>query len=131
MVIDTSAVIAIITGEPERERLMDAILAADRPVMSAATYVEAGVVLDRRHSPVLSRQLDQLLSRLGISLEPFTASQATIARAAYRDFGRGSGHPSQLNFGDCLSYALASERAAPLLFKGDDFTATDISAATW
>lgn len=131
MVIDTSALIAIITGEPERERLLSAILQDARPVMSAAAYVEAGVVLDRRRSPVLSRQLDQLITVLGITVGALTPAQARLARSAYRDFGRGTGHPAGLNFGDCMSYALASESTEPLLFKGDDFGHTDVRIARW
>ena len=92
--------------------------------MSAASYLESGVVLDSRRDPVLSRSLDDFLE-----IEPVTAEQARIAREAYRDFGKGSGHPAQLNFGDCFAYALAKSTDEPLLFVGLDFSHTDVTAA--
>lgn len=94
--------------------------------MSTASFVEASIVIDSSRSPLLSARLDDLVALHRITLEPFTASQATIARQAYRDYGKGSGHPASLNFGDCFSYALAREFDEPLLYKGDDFTQTDI-----
>ena len=97
--------------------------------MSAATFVEACIVVDANRDPVLSRRLDDLLRVAGVVVEPVTREQADIARAAYRDFGRGSGHPAGLNFGDCFSYALARVTAEPLLFKGDDFSHTDVIPA--
>lgn len=129
MIVDSSALVAIATDEPECDRFMRRILAADRAAMSAASYVETSIVLDGRRDPVLSRQFDELIERLDIHIEPVTTTQAVIARRAYRDFGRGSGHPAGLNFGDALSYALAKERREPLLFKGNDFIHTDIVAA--
>jgi ribonuclease VapC len=94
--------------------------------MSAASYLEAGIVADGSRNPVLSRQLDAVISDAIISIEPVTERQARIARDAYRDFGKGSGHPAGLNFGDCFAYALAKDRGEPLLFKGDDFSRTDV-----
>ena len=97
--------------------------------MSAASYVEAGAVVDRVGDPVLSRRLDELLEVLHIELAPFDAAQASAARPAYADFGRGSGHPAGLNFGDCLTYGLAKETGQPLLFVGEDFAQTDLRPA--
>lgn len=129
MIVETSALVAMALNEPECELFTSAIEAADVRSMSAASYVEAGVVLDSRRNAALSRQLDGLLIDLDIRIEPVTEAQAMIARAAYRDFGRGSGHPAKLNLGDCLSYALAKEKREPLLYKGNDFVHTDIQAA--
>jgi ribonuclease VapC len=86
-------------------------------------------VIDGSRDPVSSRRLDDLIRAIGIQIEPVTAEQVAIGRAAYRDFGRGSGHPAQLNFGDCFSYALARDLQEPLLFKGEDFARTDITSA--
>lgn len=129
MIVDSSAIIAILLGEPERGPFLDAIRAQPRPAISAVSYTEAGVVLDGRRNAVLSRQFDVLLGELGFTVVDVTARQARAARAAYRDFGKGSGHPAQLNFGDCFSYALATARDEPLLFTGDDFGHTDVRRA--
>lgn len=129
MIVDTSALIAILRNEPEAEQFARVISNSDRVRLSSVSYVEAGAVLDRGGSPVLARQLDRLIDASGIELESVTPRQTHIARAAYRDFGKGSGHPAALNFGDCFSYALASETGEPLLFKGDDFARTDLAPA--
>lgn len=114
--------------EPEGTSFV-ALIADDPEVrISAANYVEAGVVLDRA-GPVASRGLDEFIKDAQISIEPVSARQAELARQAYRDFGKGSGHPAGLNFGDCFAYALAVESGEPLLFKGDDFAHTGIAAA--
>jgi ribonuclease VapC len=97
--------------------------------LSAATYVEFGVVIDGRRDPRLLRRVDDLINAAGITIEPVTEQQARIAREAYRDFGKGSGHPARLNFGDCFAYALARDRGEPLLYKGTDFSHTDIRSA--
>lgn len=97
--------------------------------MSAANFLEAAIVVDAKRRPVASRRLDDLLEELDVVIEPVTEEQARIARAAYRDYGRGSGHPARLNFGDCFAYALARATGEPLLFKGDDFIHTDITSA--
>ena len=97
--------------------------------MTAASYLEVGMVVDGRGNPVLSRQYDALLEALGIEVVDTTAEQARVARAAHRDFGRGSEHPARLNFGDCLSYAAAVQDGVPLLFTGDDFIHTDVTPA--
>lgn len=94
--------------------------------MSAASYVELAVVVDGRRDPVASGSIDDLLRIYHIHIEPFTASQSRLARIAYQTFGKGSGHAARLNFGDCFSYALARDLGEPLLFKGRDFSQTDI-----
>lgn len=129
MIVDTSALVAILGSEAEADKFVDAIARADAPALSAATYVETAVVIDARRNPALSRALDRFLDESRISIEPVTPAQAKIAREAYRDFGRGSGHPARLNFGDCFAYALARDKNQPLLFKGDDFRHTDVDAA--
>lgn len=129
MIIDTSALVAILRDEPEAEAFAATIVATSERRMSAASYVEVGAVIDGARDPVASRRVDELIAAAGIAIEPLTAMQARIARQAYRDFGKGSGHPAGLNFGDCLSYALAADLGEPLLFKGDDFRATDITPA--
>lgn len=129
MIVDSSAIVAILKGESEAADFVALLLEDDGPRMSGANYVEAGVVADSGKDAVLSRQFDSLLQELQVSIEPVSAQQAIMARQAYRDFGKGSGHPANLNFGDCFAYALASETGQPLLFKGDDFTQTNITAA--
>ena len=129
MIVDSSAIVAILLAEPERQVLLEAIQQAPEVAMTAASYLEVGMVVDGRGNPVLSRQYDALLGALGIEVVDTTAEQARVARAAHRDFGRGSGHPARLNFGDCLSYAAAVQGGVPLLFKGDGFAHTDVTPA--
>lgn len=129
MIVDTSAVVAVIKGEHGWEEIERTLVEADAARMSAGTYQELAIVVDRAGDPALSRQLDQLLALWGVVVEPVTADLARVARDAYRDFGRGSGHRARLNFGDCFAYALASRRGEPLLFVGDDFSATDVIRA--
>ena len=129
MIIDTSAIVAILRQEPEARRFAEAIEAAPVRRISATTYVEIGAVIDGARDPVASRLVDELLATAGIIIEPVTAAQARIAREAYRDFGKGSGHAAGLNFGDCFAYALAKATGEPLLFKGDGFSHTDVAAA--
>lgn len=119
--------IAILRNEPERESFLARIASAGTLRISAASYVEAAAVVDGSRDPVASRRLDDFLAAAGIRIEVFTTEQAVIARAAYRDFGRGSGHRARLNLGDCYSYALAKANADSLLFKGEDFAHTDIA----
>jgi ribonuclease VapC len=126
VIIDPSAVLAVLLGEPERAAFLDVLSAAGRSRMSAAGYLELAIVVDGRRQPVLSRRLDEALDHMGVELVPVTPAQARIARQAYRDFGRGSGHPARLNFGDCFSYALAVESGEPMLWKGDDFGHTGV-----
>jgi ribonuclease VapC len=129
MILDTSVLIAILMNEPEAQRF-SALIAEDPDCrISAANYLEAAIVTDGVRNPVLSRRLDEIIRDAEISIEPVTESQARIAREAYRDFGKGSGHPAQLNFGDCFAYALARDQREPLLFKGSDFSETDLTSA--
>jgi ribonuclease VapC len=129
VIIDTSALAAILFGESDRGAYLTTIREAPRRVISAATYVELSIVVDGRHDPVLSRALDDLLGDLGIEVADFTVAQARIARSAHRDFGRGSGHPARLNYGDSFSYALAKYSGEPMLWQGDDFGHTDVRPA--
>lgn len=129
MIIDTSAVVAILRAEPEARHLVDRLLESDSARMSVASYLETSIVVDRLGDPTLSRRLDELLADLGVQMSDVTAAQARTARQAYRDYGKGSGHRAGLNFGDCFSYALAAEGREPLLFKGDDFGHTDMVSA--
>ena len=129
MIVDSSAIVAILRAEADTERLTKALFRAPNAVMSAASYLETSIVIDRSRDPRPSRQFDLLLHEAGIEIVPVTVEQARIAREAYRDFGKGSGHPAGLNFGDCFAYALATDRGEPLLYKGDDFVHTDIRSA--
>lgn len=128
MIVDTSAIIAILRGEPEADEFLHAISSADCR-MSVGSYLEAAIVADSVGSPALSRYFDDLVDAAALQLEPVTSEQARVARQAYRDYGRGSGHPAGLNFGDCFAYALARTTREPLLFKGDDFNHTDVLPA--
>lgn len=129
MIVDTSAIVGIVLGETHSEDLAEILLDATAPKMSAATAVEVNAVLTRRLRPEDQRRVERLLDVWEIELVPFDAAQAEIASRAYRDFGRGSGHPAGLNLGDCFSYALAEVTGEPLLYVGDDFVHTDVSAA--
>lgn len=129
MIIDTSAIVAILRQEPEARRFAEAIEAAAVRRISAATYVEIGAVIDGGRDPVASRLVDEMLATAGIVIESVTEKQGRVARDAYRDFGKGSGHAAGLSFGDCFAYALAKEKGEPLLFKGDDFSRTDVAVA--
>ena len=126
MILDTSAIVAIFQYEPEAAIFTQAI-ENHRPVrVSAATWFEAAVVVDGNRSPALSRRFDEFIHEAGVEIEQVTARQAELAREAYRAFGRGSGHPAHLNFGDCFAYALAMDKDEGLLFKGNDFANTDV-----
>jgi|SRR5215471_9080659 len=129
MIVDTSAFIAILRDEEDAMVFARAIANTASRRISAATYVETSAVIDASRDPIASRRFDDLLHEAQFAIESVTEVQARIAREAYRDFGRGSGHPARLNFGDCFSYALAKAMDEPLLFKGDDFTRTDITSA--
>ena len=130
MIVDSSALVAIIHGEPGYERLQRQIVfAAKPPRMSSVNFLETAIVIDGKRDPKASRKLDDLIKELEIELIDFTPEHARLARAAYRDFGKGSGHPAKLNFGDCMAYALAQSEREPLLYVGDDFTHTDLEAA--
>jgi ribonuclease VapC len=129
MIVDSSALVAILRFEPERVLFARMLDEAAELHMSAATYLELSIVIDSRRDPVVSQEIDELITRFKIRIEPVTEAQAKIARQAYRDFGKGSGHPAGLNFGDCFSYALAREKREPMLWKGDDFGHTDLRPA--
>ena len=129
MVVDSSVWVAILRDEPEARTLLEAMTNAPGLHLSAASYVEVGAVVDAARDAIASRRFDELLEMFQVIIEPVTASQARRAREAYRDFGRGSGHRAQLNFGDVFSYALATELRMPLLFKGRDFSETDVMTA--
>lgn len=129
MIVDTSAIVAILRDEPEAKRFAEAIAAAGKPRVSAVNFVEAAAVIDAARSPVASRKFDDFLRESHLVIEPVTLEQARIAREAYRDFGKGSGHAAGLNFGDCFAYALARATGEPILFKGDDFSRTDLASA--
>lgn len=129
MIVDTSALVALLRDEPDAETYAHALGTARTSRISAGTLLEASVVVDANRDPVLSRRLDDLVRDVPLVVEPVTAAQAEIARRAFQDFGRGSGHAARLNFGDCFAYALARERGEPLLFKGADFSHTDVEVA--
>lgn len=125
MIVDSSVVVAICLGEADADDLALVLADADVLRMSAATLAETAVVLDLR----APGELDGFLGKVEIEIVPFDSAQASIARDAYRRYGKGSGHPASLNYGDCFSYALATHTDEPLLFKGDDFTKTDVVIA--
>ena len=127
MIVDSSAVLAILLREPERHSFEDAILASDSNKISAVNFVEAAVVADAREGAGLS-QFDALLREFQVEILPVTAQQAYSARQAYMDYGKGR-HPAGLNLGDCFAYALAKVSNEPLLFKGNDFRKTDVESA--
>ncbi len=129
MIVDTSAIVAILRNEPDADRFGKALAVATGPRMSAGTYFETAVVVDANGDRVLSARIDELLTVTFVAIDPVTRHHADLARAAYRDFGKGSGHVAGLNFGDCFAYALARDSGEPLLYKGDDFSHTDIASA--
>ena len=126
MIIDTSALIAILRNEPEAKDCALAIERNEIRRVSAANFVETALVIDGSRDPIASRRFDDLVKEAQIGIEPVTEAQARVAREAYRDSGKGSRHPANLNFGDCFAYALAKTTGEPLLFKGADFIHTDI-----
>ncbi len=125
MVVDTSALLAILLDEPERRAFNEAIEAAESRLMSAATFVEASIVIEARFGAEGIRDLDLFIERAGISLAAVDSEQAQVARRAFSRFGKGR-HPAGLNYGDCFAYALAIVLGEPLLYKGDDFGRTDV-----
>lgn len=128
MVVDTSALLAIFLLEPDAERFAEALRSDPESLVSAVSFVEASVVLDARTAGDSHAELDAFLSGAGVEVEPVSISQARMAREAYRAFGKGN-HAAGLNFGDCFAYALAKATEQPLLFKGNDFSQTDIISA--
>ena len=129
MIADTSAIIAILKGEDDAALYAQAISTVEARRISAASYLECGIVLDSQRDPIISRALDEFILEAEFEVQPVTERQARLARLAYADFGKGSGHPAGLNFGDCLSYALAVDLREPLLWKGDDFGHTGVQSA--
>jgi ribonuclease VapC len=125
MVVDTSALAAIFFHEPEREAFRNAIVAANSRLISAATVLEAGMVIEGRKGGGAGREFDLFIIRAQIEIVPIDAELAELARSAWRKYGKGR-HPAGLNFGDCFSYALAKATGEPLLAKGTDFASTDV-----
>ena len=130
MVLDTSALLAILFDELEAPRLLDAIDAATFRRVSAATMVETSIVVQARLGNEGERELDRLLDTIAAEITPVTAEQAKLGREAYKQFGKGR-HPTGLNLGDCFAYALAIALEEPLLFKGEDFSSTDVAVAAY
>jgi ribonuclease VapC len=128
MIVDTSAIIAILAKEPDTESYIQAISSAPRCRMSAGSFIELSIVIETQFSPEVLQQCDALFRRVGIVIEPVTENLAYIARQAFHDYGKGR-HPAGLNFGDCFAYSLAKHLGEPLLFKGRDFKKTDIPCA--
>src|SRR5690349_16196216 len=130
MVIDTSALLAILQREPERRRFLEAIESADSIRMSVASFVEASLVIESRDGSEGLRDFDRFIARAGIELIPVDLEQGQLARSAFSRFGKGR-HRAGLNFGDCFSYAAAIQLREPLLAKGDDFIHTDVPIPTY
>lgn len=128
MILDSSAVVAVLRDEPEAFIMAKAMSLAEVCGISAVSYLEAAIVIDSGRDPIASRRFDDFFRESQILVEPVTFRQAQIAREAYRDFGKGR-HRAGLNFGDCFAYALAKEKGECLLFKGDDFCHTDVEPA--
>jgi ribonuclease VapC len=128
MVLDSSAVIAILFDEPERSAFTHAIERDPRRLISAGNLLECALLTEARRGEAAGRELDLLLHRADVHTVPVDADQVELARSAWRRFGKGR-HPAALNFGDCFAYALSATTAEPLLFKGEDFTRTDVAVA--
>ena len=130
MIVDSSAIVAILGLESDAREFAEAIEEAPECRISVVNYVEAAIVLDSRGNQALSRRLDEFVREAQLTLEPVTVEQARLAREAYREFGKGR-HRAGLNFGDCFAYALAKEKREPLLFKSNDFRKTDVEPAEY
>ena len=128
MIVDASAILAVLLDEPEKAKYRDILLMTPTLSMSPVNYLEAAVRADDRRHPGKGPALDVLLESFGIAIEAITSEQARTARQAYKTYGKGN-HPARLNLGDCFAYALSKARREPLLFKGDDFRLTDVEAA--
>ena len=128
MVLDTSAVVASVTGEPDKERYRQAMFGADSLAMSSVTVLETRIVLHGRHGSDMVAAFDGMIAELAIEVVAFDGPQVDAAIDAFRRYGKGQGHPAQLNLCDCAAYALAMTRNEGLLFKGNDFARTDIAA---
>jgi ribonuclease VapC len=128
MVLDSSAVVAILFDEPQRSAFTRAIEREPRRLISAANMLESALIVEASRGETAGRELDLLLHRASVEVVPVDADQVETARAAWRRYGKGR-HPAGLNFGDCFAYALATASGMPLLFKGEDFSRTDVQAA--
>jgi ribonuclease VapC len=129
VIVDSSAIIAIVQQEPDAAILFKAFTIAESASMSIVSLVETAIVIDSKHDPVFSNELDRFLEGVKMRFVAVDEKQARIARQAYRDFGKGSGHLARLNFGDCFAYAAAKALNEPLLYKGTDFGQTDVRSA--
>ena len=130
MIVDSSALLAVFRKEPEAKRISEAILGPEECWISSGNLFESAMVAEGRQGDVAAAEFDQLVSELELRILPFTAGQVSLAREAFRKYGKGR-HPARLNFGACMAYALAKERGESLLFKGDDFSKTDIETAPY
>ena len=130
MIIDTSALVAVLDQESEAQRIVRTLASAPERILSAANLVEVGIVMQARRGDDGARDLDLLLAKLRVDIAAVTANQADIARKAFRRYGRER-HAANLNFGDCFAYALARDKSAPLQFKGNDFAKTDVMVASY
>ena len=128
MIIDTSALLAVILNEEDEEQMLTAMIDAPTLRISTANWVEAAIIIDARRNPAATMRFDDVIAELRLEIVPVSAQIASRARRAYVNYGKGY-HPARLNFGDCFSYALAKEYGEPLLFKGSDFSETDIQPA--
>jgi ribonuclease VapC len=128
VILDSSAIIAILRGENEALDFTQRIASAPGCKISAVNFTEAAIVIDARHAAAASNAFDAFFSKAAIEIVPVTYEHAQIARQAYRTFGKGSGHRAKLNFGDCFAYALSKANAEPLLYKGKDFAQTDVAS---
>lgn len=129
MIVDSSAIIAIAQDEPDADRLFRALHDHPGPRISAGNLLETYLVIDQRWGDEAPAVMERVLLPIGLVVEPVTEAQVSIARDAYRRFGKGTGHPAQLNYGDCFAYSLARMLDQPLLFVGNDFAQTDIKPA--
>ncbi len=128
MIVDSSAIMAILNEEPEAEACLAAIRARRHAKMSAANFLERALVVDGYGRVDLSADIEPMVERLGVTVVSVSVEHVRLGRIAHQRFGRGSGHPARLNFGDCFAYALAKDTGEPLLYKGDDFVHTDVRA---
>ena len=130
MVIDSSALIALLLAEPEADAFVAVVAGSSSRSIGEGSYLETTIVMLARSGPDAPEKVDRLLAELSIAIVPFTRDQADLAITAYRQYGKGSGHPASLNFGDCFTYALAKLTDEPVLFKGNDFSLTDMRVAS-
>lgn len=128
MIVDSSALLAIVLNEPDEERYLQAMVDADRLIMSAGNWLEAAIVVDNRDDPIAAARLNDMRVALDIDIVPVTHAMADLGRSAHLLYGKGR-HPARLNYGDCFAYALSKDTGRPLLFKGADFAQTDIEPA--